>query len=183
MTHYALVAVLALLFAPRAAEKVKWYDVSGKTVQELRASLDASGPKDENGKPFDGYTHWFVRWEYLFSSAADRCQVTSVTTSVEVTTTLPRWTAGRVNGSDLAARWDRYVAALTQHEAAHSDIGKRATATIERALWRVPPQLQCPMLETVLNQTAAELLADARKEERKYDETTRHGETQGAVFR
>ena len=30
MMHFAVVAVLPLLFAPRATEKVNWYDVTGK---------------------------------------------------------------------------------------------------------------------------------------------------------
>lgn len=182
MVHYAVAAILPLLLAPRVTEQVKWYDVSGATPQELRASLDALGPKDEDGKRFDAYTYWYVRWNFLYTQAVDRCSVTSVTTSVEVTTTLPRWKVGNVEGSPLAARWDRYITALRTHENGHATIGKKAAATIESALWRVPPQLGCPVLEKILNQTAEELLNDARRDERNYDATTRHGETQGAVF-
>ena len=91
--------------------------------------------------------------------------------------------AGRVNGSELAARWDRYVAALRRHEAAHSDIGKKAAATIEARSGEshLSSSARCSRRSsTRLRRSSSR---DARKEERKYDETTRHGETQGAVFR
>lgn len=177
----ALAAVLPIL-SPGVTPRIKWYDVTGSTAAELRRALDQLGPVGDGGERFDAHTDWTVNWSYRFMQAPDRCALTSVSTSLSITTTLPRWVAGREEGSALARQWDAYLKALTLHEEGHAAIGRRAAAAVDATVSGLPSEMRCAQLEMAIAAAAEERLESARREERKYDEVTRHGATSGVVF-
>jgi predicted secreted Zn-dependent protease len=58
--------VAMLTINPAAAElKVNetfnYYDVSGATVQEIRADLNRHCPLGKDGKRYDAFTRWYIR--------------------------------------------------------------------------------------------------------------------------
>jgi predicted secreted Zn-dependent protease len=180
------VAVAGLLLqatsvSPRVDETVEYYDVTGSSAPELRAVMDRLGPETDDGERFDALTIWHVRWRYRYESDGDACAISAFTTSVEIRMTLPRWSF-RAAGSPLAERWDRYIDALVDHERRHADIGVRAAEAIQRQVSALEPASTCALLEETIQEHAERLLDQYRDEEIRYDERTRHGATQGAVF-
>jgi predicted secreted Zn-dependent protease len=169
------------LAPPSVDETVSYYEVSGSSAQELRAAMDRLGPESDDGERFDAMTRWHVRWRYRYESDGDHCSISAFTTSVEIRMTLPRWSF-RTAGSPLAERWDRYMEALTGHERGHGDIAVRAAQAIQQQVSALEPATSCSRLEESIQERAEQLLDQHRDEEIRYDERTRHGATQGAVF-
>jgi len=179
----ALVALLVETVAasPTVVERSEYYEIAGSTADELRAAINRLRPKDAKGERHDATTHWDVRWEYRYTSAQGACTLTSFVTSVAIVTTLPRW-SNRDAGSRLAERWARYMAALTEHERGHAEIGLHAARTIQGRLSALEPAQTCPLLEESIKLKGEALLAEYRSEETDYDRRTKHGASQGARF-
>jgi predicted secreted Zn-dependent protease len=99
------------------SETFEYYEVTGSTVAELRASLDGNGPrKSRSGRPSAGFTQWNVEWSYLWTTTSDECRLTRVSTTLTVATTLPRWARPTVRWSSRRAgtgSWKRSVRTRT----------------------------------------------------------------------
>jgi predicted secreted Zn-dependent protease len=95
--------------------------------------------------------------------------------------TLPEWSAPPGVDTVLVEEWTRYMAALTTHEAGHRELVLAGAKRLQRALLNVAPQ-NCASMQTAAQRVAQSLLAEIRQEDERYDQTTRHGATQGAVW-
>ncbi len=177
----AVALVLALLSAsagaaPEVSVKKEHYVVAGSNPAEIRSELNHRRPKG-----WDGYTSWYVSWRFRHAPDGGTCRMTSVTTTVTVTHTLPQWKASAQASSGTREAWDRYLRALTVHEDGHRDIGIAVANQIDAAL-RGMREASCPELTRRANETGHRLLDEARAREREYDRTTDHGAAQGARF-
>jgi len=76
---------------PRIDVKIKYYEVKGDTVEDLRRELDAKTPIRNNGRPFDANTTWYVKWHTQWAMKGMSCSIISVTTRVSIIFTLPKW--------------------------------------------------------------------------------------------
>jgi predicted secreted Zn-dependent protease len=95
---------------------------------------------------------------------------------------LPRWTGPTNAFQTIQPTWDRYFAALAEHEAGHARFALDAAAEMHKQVQALGEQPDCEGLKKKINALAQQVLADYRKREQQYDQTTRHGATQGAVF-
>ncbi len=162
-------------------EIAKFYDVAGRTAEDLRSAMNRLGPVGKDGMRFDGYTVWYVRWKYKYEAAAT-CGLTRLDVTCEVTTTLPRWADQGRATPELRRAWATYLSSLALHEAGHKDIGMRAAAAVRDEVGRLPPEPTCRQLQQAVEVKAQAILDQFRSEEAEYDRTTRHGLTQGARF-
>lgn len=155
---------------------IHWYDIEGDTEAELRAQLDARGPEGR-----EAYTAWHVTWRLQFSKTDEGCSPGVVTTDVHINVTLPRW-KGPDDESALVKRWRQYLDALKVHEHGHRETGFRAASDIAEELPALPPQPTCEAVEVAADAAARAVVERYRALDAEYDEETRHGATQGAVF-
>ncbi len=162
--------------------QVHWYDVDADTEAQLRATLDTVGPTDASGERHDAYTSWYVTWRFPFSRTDEGCSTGPVTTDVRVLMTLPRWRGPADAAHPLVKKWRGYLDALMQHESGHRDTGFRAATEITDTLAGLPPQPSCDEAEVRANAAARAVLERFREHDVAYDDETRHGATQGAVF-
>ena len=175
----------ALLLPPSVWPRdtaIHWYDIEGDTEAELRVQLDARGPEDSHGQRHDAYTAWHVTWRFPFSQNEEGCSTGPVTTDVHINVTLPRWRGPADERDPVVRRWRRYLDALEEHESGHRETGFRAATDISDTLPGLPPKPTCEAAEEAANATAREVLERYRTADTDYDEETRHGATQGAVF-
>jgi len=185
-----LIAVAAFVFftasavcaEPHVRIATKHYTVHGRTAQEIRQDLNKRGVRSPEGRTYDAYTRWYVRWSYSFRNEGNRCAVRGVRTSVDVTYTLPKWGDERKAPRELADKWQRYMKDLKTHEDGHRDIGIGAAAEIGKTIGRLSPAANCREMEAKANAAAHSVLDDYRGKERFYDLRTLHGRTQGATF-
>ena len=70
----------------------QYYDVSGMTADEIRASLTQNSPVTYKGIKHDARTDWQVSWNYYWNKTPRDCKLTRINTSLEVSYTLPRLT-------------------------------------------------------------------------------------------
>ena len=159
---------------------VLYYDVRGRTLNELHADMRKKGPKID-GNSFVGETRSPMRWRWRTeSSGAGSCTIRDVTVYLNAQITLPRWTPPADAEPGLSAEWNRFLSALEAHEAGHKDISAKAgKAIIDRLRGLSAP---CTMLATRANDLARDIFTRAHEEQRTYDATTRHGLTQGTAF-
>lgn len=127
---FALVALLTLAFAAPAAAPAKadgqiggsafpvvyrFYDVTGTTIGQLRASLKENGPKGFYG---------FTKPHY---GKGERCFEGSVRIK------LPRWPGLEMAPRLLQWRWKRMYAALVRHEERHAAHFVQAAAQMRQS--------------------------------------------------
>jgi predicted secreted Zn-dependent protease len=180
---------LACLFAhgPGLADgsvrrEVRYYEVGGSTAAAIRDELDRSGPRGSDGRRWDGYTRWYLRWRFDLERGASGCRVAEVETTLDVEMTLPRWEAPADADRRLAQRWNDYLLALTGHEEGHAQIAAEAARQVRRRVGQLPAAATCEAATRASNAVAEQVLREANEQERQYDRDTRHGETQGARF-
>ena len=166
---------------PKQDSRTVTYPVSGATEAEVRESLDRS-PLSPDGRRRVGYTQADISWEFRYRESGGRCRVVSATVTLNVTITLPEWTPPSGATRALRDRWDRFLGALTAHEQGHVDIALATAQRIEDALWRAPTQRSCKGYDDVLGRIANDLFDAAEVEQKKFDEDTDHGRTQGVSF-
>lgn len=135
-----------------------------------------------DGKIYDGFTTWFVKWEYKYSSIPGQCLLNYVDVSVEVEYTLPKCAWRFLHGSEARRKWLKYIEALEKHEQGHGNFGISAARDIEKALLEIGSRSQCNMLDANASAIANKILVEYRKKQIEYDSETNHGRTQGAVF-
>lgn len=157
----------------------RFYRVHGTTVAAIQQSKRASGP-ELNGRRYDAYTHWSIRWRYAVRPGGAVCRLTDVRVTVDLEIELPAWTDGATAPDSLVAAWDEYVNALRTHEQGHARLSVDAANSVRDALseFRSP----CGIIREAANAEGNARLAELRRLNRRYDDETRRGAGQGAVW-
>ena len=154
------------------------YVVRAQPGESLRAALHAATPITVGGQRFQGYTRWNVRWTFRWwREASGRCAITEVTTRLHTEVQLPELQAA---SPEQQATFDRYLLALSDHEQGHVQIGRDAAQAIDQGIRQMPAASDCATLERDANALGHRLLQDHVAREKQYDQSTRHGATQGA---
>ncbi len=165
-----------------AKESFKYYDVSGKTLDDLRRDVFARGPYDAiKGQRFAGWTSWNIRWWLDYQTVSEGCAVGQAATETHVTYTLPRWKDAAKAPIELQESWARFSGALTEHEQGHGHLARELGARIKTAIERLPPQPTCEQLNRHAGDLAHRMIWEDEEQE-AYDRRTGHGATQGASF-
>lgn len=179
-----LIPVLAtLLVLPEASaartEKVvtRTYQVTGSTVEQVRASLEANGPGD-----YHATTSWRISYRYRYAFSADECRVTSRKVHTKIVYLYPSWTPPAEASQALRDKWTNYFAALESHEEGHGRTGRITARRVDRMIGRAAAT-SCPALEKQITRSANRLFKRGNAMDVRYDAETDHGATQGAIFR
>lgn len=154
--------------------KLRYYDVSGRTAADIRASLNRNNSTDPiTGAHFDAYTEWQIDWS-IPGDPRGPCRLDQAKVSLELTVALPRLVDTGNVPPDLLLRWKRYRAALEAHEATHA----RNAVEGRRAVLEAIRAAQCHTADWAAEDVLLEL--DYRDE--NYDRRTEHGWIEGAHF-
>ena len=162
-------------------EKFEFYDITGATVGELGRQMRKNGTSWKDGKEYAAVTRWDIHYNYDIFSGDGGCSVKSVKTDVDIVYHLPRRLSSGAD-SKLAAQWDIYLAHLKQHEFGHKDIAVKAAAEINEILASLPSFKSRAELEQEANRRTRQKFQWMKEVQIKYDDDTRHGETQGAIL-
>jgi predicted secreted Zn-dependent protease len=109
------------------------------------------------------------------------CRVRSADVQLTTHITLPQWAPPTDAPPELVALWDAFIRALSLHEARHADNAAAAARAVRREL-EATSAPSCGMMEGRTSMAASRGLAEHRDRDRAYDERTRHGTTEGAVW-
>ncbi len=162
--------------APAVAEKYEYYEIRGNSEKELRGQMCRKGEK------YDSVTSWNWRLSYRYDRAPGACAVDSFQVLLEIKYRYPKWMRTGNAAQTLIDKWDRYMKNLVTHENGHRDLAVEAAAGLTRAVAALPPARTCAELDRALRALGHERMEKLNADEKEYDETNRHGKTQGAVF-
>lgn len=146
---------------------VRYYDVTGVTVPEIRRSIIQRRPG-----PYDSSTHTSLN--FRVTRGGNPCSVTAAEILHQTTISLPRLlTIDRLD-EDTRLRWEAYVAALEEHEKGHVVI---TSWQVER----LRPRLEQASCNDV-SRTIALVRRSMAWAHEDYDNWTEHGWIQGVAF-
>ena len=150
-----------------------FYRVAGRTANDLNRELrDRALPHE--GLRWQGLTDFRVAYSYLPVPEASGCRVGEPRVTVELVTTLPRWTERERASAWLRSDWDLYLSRLRQHEQGHQRIAIGAGhALLEDVAALEAPD--CDALRRTAAAVAETYQATVVSEQRVWDEETRHG--------
>lgn len=158
------------------------YMVAGETAEDIWTDVLAKTPVYQNGKRYAAHTKWNVSWQFWWLDKGNSCEITRVTTGLEVTYTLPRLKQTSSIPDSVVAHWDKYYVALFEHELGHKDVGSKAAIEIENKIYNMAPRNSCEQLESDANEIGKRVIAKYSRIDKDYDRTTNHGLNTGAVF-
>lgn len=175
----ALLPILLVLSAPVAAveENVDYvyYDVHHESGESLPQAITSASTVGK-GKGFHGYTEWFVRWQFRWRYDERSCWITDVDVTLDATITLPEL---YTDDARAQARFDRYIAALTEHEEGHLANGRQAAEEVAESIADLERNT-CAELEADANAIGKARVKAANARDKAYDKRTQHGRTEGA---
>ncbi len=157
-----------------------YYRFAGTNHMQMRAAMKAARPWKDSG--FDALTKWDVRSNYRIRREGDQFKVDDVEVKTRVVITLPWWVPGKPVTRELVDRWNKCVIGLNCHEQGHVVLGTAAGAEVKKRLLALGPFPSAQALTDAADRILADTIRDFREREAKYDEVTKHGFTQGAVF-
>ena len=159
----------------------RYYEVAGLSVGQLTASLTQHAPESTDTGVYFARTTWTLSWDGRWTMRDGACHVISSVATLETQMALPRWVAAPGAPADLAADWSNFVRSLRRHEAGHVLNAVAAARAVETSLKELRAD-SCATMETDARVKIDSVVAAFRARDEIYDETTRHGAAQGAVW-
>lgn len=158
--------------------KTNYYSVGGTTAFEIREEIGKKKPWKGDS---DAFTSWQVNWSFTSVSSDSDCALRTIEVKTEIVLTLPQWTPADAS-EEVKKRWNNYHRALLSHEEGHKRLALAAAAEVKKRLSQIKPALNCATLETTVSGEANKIIRNYQEREKSYDERTRNGRSQGAVF-
>ena len=153
---------------------VQYYDVSGRSVAEIRAAINRVRPRDPNdGVAVDALNRWYISWRWP-SDGRGGCALGRAQLRFSAILRMPRLVVTARTPRAVVARWNAYVEALVRHEAGHLRHAWENMGAVFAAI----RSSSCAGAN-LAGQAAVRLLA---RWDVDYDRQTRHGLSQGAHF-
>jgi predicted secreted Zn-dependent protease len=96
--------------------EISHYDVTGDTLQRVRASMKAIRPTDpQTGERLDALTRWSMRWGWPTDSLGG-CDLANAHVEFSGSVTMPRLTTTPETPESVLITWDRFMTALRAYE-------------------------------------------------------------------
>ena len=166
---------------PTESVEYKYYEISPRTPYEIKPELMRRSPIREGGGTFNGHTDWFVDWKHQTRPGPNGCQLIDSRTSVRVIHTLPVLSSNVTDKKTIEV-FNKFNAALTQHEKNHGNNGLAAAREIDKAFGELQPQRDCRQLSRSINDIANSIIQKYTRADNEYDRMTNNGHTEGAFI-
>lgn len=158
-----------------------YYRFGGTNHFQMRAAMIEARPWKAT-QSYDALTKWDVHSHYQIRRDGELFKADAVDVRTTIVITLPWWVPGKPVPRELVERWNKCVIGLSCHEQGHLVLAEAAGAEVTRRLLALSPCHSPQELTAAASLALDETLEMYRERERKYDEVTKHGFTQGAAF-
>ena len=111
-------------------QHIRYYEVSGKTLEELESSLAENAPTGSHGLPFFGLTDWYVTWNFQVWKRNEDCKLVHIDTEVRTRVTLPKWIDSDASPLHMQRWWSVFIETLREHEFTHVDNARAAEQAV-----------------------------------------------------
>jgi predicted secreted Zn-dependent protease len=158
------------------------YTVRGSTVAAVREDMTAKSWVEKPGA-YDATVRWNVRWAWHYRpNGPTGCILVAPLVTLKLTYWFPAWDPPEAPSAELKTQWATYIDALQRHELGHRNVAVSAANAILRAF---EDGFSGPTCKEAAEEAATcirGVLAAHEALDKRYDEVTRHGATQGALF-
>lgn len=125
-------AMSALSQIPRLT--IRYYSVSGRTIKDMLASIQAQGPKDSTGQVVPTTVKWSIGTNVKREIKGTACRIGGATVTMTSEVVLPRLvTVKGVKARELA-QWQAYMASIEAQQAARLNLVRSRLPEVERAI-------------------------------------------------
>lgn len=173
---------LQIFAKPKVETKIKNYEISGTTFEEIHNCLQQKRPVVAGQKDFDAYTLWRFSWFLKTHESKGLCEVLDVNVALEVEIIFPKLNNVDALPKSLKQKWQSYEKNLWKHEEKHEEIAISAANAIEKNLKKLKPAENCETLLENAKKTVVETQKDYDEKQKEYDIKTDHGRKKKAVF-
>lgn len=168
---------------PNISEQTIYYQIKGKTIQELRQQMNQLGPHDEKeNRRYDAYTRWRFEYNYRYTTVQNQCKITMANVNITIKFTMPQWRNQEQSSPEIVNHWHQYIRNLQLHENGHKQHGIDAGREMWQILQQMPAYSSCPALKRAIEEKASEITQKYGQKDKDYDKITGHGRTQSATF-
>lgn len=168
----SLIAV-AVASPVRAASVVKsysYFNIGGRTLEELESELNKRGPQMKNtGRRHPGATQMEFTSKVGYAEQADQCSVAKANVIVKAKVILPRWRAPRRAEQDTRLIWNTLSADIKRHEESHVIIAKNHARELEDTLRELGRFKTCEAAQSRVKQVTERVLAKHDREQTRFD--------------
>jgi len=178
----ALLLPAAAIAEPQVRIRHVYYHITGDNAAEIWDQIRQKSPVKHNGRLHVAYTRWDVSWRFWWLKKADSCEISRVTTVLDVAYTMPKLETEKKSSAKLVSQWEDFIEALFSHEQGHKELGLQAANEIEDRISSLAPSASCSELERAANTAAKDIIEEYSRIEEEYDRRTNHGIRTGAVF-
>jgi predicted secreted Zn-dependent protease len=166
--------------SPIVSFDVQHYGVHGQSMEEIRASMFGNSPVRTGEESFGGVTKSQIWATYdLLNEVGGGCSLRNPSVRVEIRMTLPQLDSGQRSPA-VQEEWERFMGALRSHELMHAQNGNFIAKTVLSRMVGFKTQLSCAETRPKLNDAIQTLIQRMNDYDKKLDEVTNHGATQGA---
>jgi predicted secreted Zn-dependent protease len=179
-------SVLLLISFNLTAETIetveyKYYTISPRSPYEIKPELMRRSPVRDGRGSFNGHTDWYIDWQYQAVPGPYGCQLHNIRTKVHVVHILPALSENVTDKLTIEV-FNKFNAALTQHEKNHGNNGLTAAREIDKALNKIQPQQNCRYLSRMADDIGNSIVQKYIQADNEYDRATNNGITEGAVI-
>lgn len=172
-----LATAFALLVAavPSVADtvvdkKVTYFDIGGRTADELDDELQRRGPYTTgSGTRHPGATKIKFGGEVTYAQHAGRCSIQSVRVRIGIQIVLPRWVNRKRAPADMALIWDTLSRDIKRHEERHAEIARQHGTALDRSLRGLRPARNCADLQLQVDELSRESLVAHDADQARFD--------------
>lgn len=158
------------------------YTVRGSTVAAVREDMTAKSWVEKPGA-FDATVMSNFRWAWAYGpDDGGGCILAFPIVILKLTYWFPSWEASEAPSAELRTRWATYMEGLQRHELGHRNVAVSAANAILRAIEHGFSGPTCKEAAAEAEACIRGVLAAHEALGKRYDDLTRHGATQGAVF-
>lgn len=165
----------------KVREGFRFYEITGKNLDDLREQIRLNGTKWNDGKVYSAMTNWDIHYKYDVVCQDGRYRVKSATTRVDILYQMPRLNLA-TSPPDLAAIWNEYSAHLQKHEFGHKDLAVKTASEVNEIFTTLSSFSSEEELAAEITRLTTEKFRRLKEIQIEYDHETRHGETQGALL-
>lgn len=157
----------------------RYYQVYGRTIDEIRNQLVACSPLGHQGNA--GASFGQLVYSYTIARGGGVCRVTKTHVVLYSARIIPSWSADQETTGPLTTKWNQFVAATITHEDGHMTIDRDYASRLVTTLDGMTHS-DCILIDKLAMEAAAAIQAQLDSAQASYDARTHHGITQGATF-
>ena len=171
-----LLCILALgaLAAPCSAasidKKYSYFDLYGKTAEDLDREIAKRGPKlKQTGTRHPGATTMNFGLKTKITNDGTYCKLDRAFVTLDLRLSLPRWKNRERADGEMAIMWDTLSSDIKRHEERHGLIARSYAIDLERTLENLPRDRDCKRLQTKAESLAKQLLKEHAEAQAQFD--------------